>query len=162
MSSFFRSLKKYNLFIFSLCLSLIFLASCSNKKVERNIDQLNQQLKEKVQFGEELKLMVEDRIANTFDIDQDLYEDIIAYYSGSGSHVDTVLIVEAKNGKALTQIDQKVGEYLQKQEKAFADYVPTEVPKLNSAVRKHDKCYYVLVVSDDNTQAATIVDEWLK
>ena len=157
-----NKIKFLNCLLLSLCLLVFLSVSCSKPKVDRDMDKLYEQLESNIQFSEKMKLMVDERIESTLDISEDLYENAIGYYTASGASVDIVLILEAKNQKALKSIDEKIDFYLQQQQKAFESYVPTEIPKLTSAVRENDGRYYVLVVSGDNQRAGQIVKEWLK
>ena len=83
-------------------------------------------------------------------------------YESSGATAEEVVVLVCKDSdnaaKAKTAFEQRVEE----QTENFTDYVPEEVPKLNSAVVAVKDVYAVLSVSEDSSKAKEVVIAGLK
>lgn len=82
-------------------------------------------------------------------------------YAGSMATAEEFILFEAESIEAAEQISDKMEAYHQKQQSDFADYRPSEVPKLADAVMQTNGVYYIYCVSTDNEKAESIVREWL-
>ncbi len=83
-------------------------------------------------------------------------------YAGSMATAEEFILFEAENTEAALQIAEKIEAYHKKQTDDFADYRPSEVPKLSEAVMQTDGVYYIYCVSNDGDKAAKIIGDWLK
>ena len=48
------------------------------------------------------------------------------------------------------------------QKESFADYIPTEVPKIESAILKTSGNYLIYCVADDAAAAQAVIDSYVK
>lgn len=83
-------------------------------------------------------------------------------YESSGATAEEIVVLKCKDkdsaANAMKALEQRISE----QTENFTDYVPEEVPKLNSAVVAVKDVYAVLSVSEDSSKAKEVVIAGLK
>ncbi len=82
----------------------------------------------------------------------------ITCYKSSGATAEEITIVEAKDEVDLTSF---FDSYISEQKSNFESYLPAEVPKLDSAIRKKSGNYFILIVANDKDKAEKILSKYM-
>jgi len=133
---------------------------CSSKK-ELSVDTLSDELINGDVFSETLEPIDLEILNYIYDISDDDYEEAVVYCS-SGSTSDELAIFKAKDADALKRIQDAVQKRIDEQISAFQNYVPSAVPKLESAYNTTYGNYVILCVSTDSAAAEEILGKYVK
>lgn len=108
-------------------------------------------------FEEEMASASSSRALALFGIDgSDVAE--CAYYAASAAVAEEILVVKAADSSAVSAILQGIDERKETQLEDYADYVPKEVPKLESAVTYTNGDYVIFCVSGDSSAASSVIN----
>lgn len=80
-----------------------------------------------------------------------------AYYAASAAVAEEILVVKATSKSAASSILKNIEDRRSMQIEDYADYVPKEVPKLESAVVYQNGEYVVFCVSNNNSAIRTVI-----
>lgn len=80
-----------------------------------------------------------------------------AYYTASAAVAEEVLVVKASSSDAVSGILNGIENRRASQIEDYADYVPKEVPKLQSAVVYTSGDYVVFCVSNNSSAASSVI-----
>lgn len=83
-------------------------------------------------------------------------------YESSGATAEEIVVLKCKDKDSASNAMKALEQRISEQTENFTDYVPEEVPKLNSAVVAVKDVYAVLSVSNDSTKAKELVIAGLK
>ncbi len=108
-------------------------------------------------FEEQMVSAGSERAISVFGLDPASVADC-AYYAATAAVAEEVLVVKASNAAAVNSIVNGINERKASQLEDYADYVPKEVPKLQSAVTVTKGDYVVFCVSGNNAAAAEIIN----
>ncbi|MDE6024387.1 MAG: DUF4358 domain-containing protein [Lachnospiraceae bacterium] len=85
-----------------------------------------------------------------------------AFYTNSNSTAEEIAIIKANSSDYVETIKAAYEKRVSDQKEACKDYLPDEMPKLESAVIYTNGNYVVLCVSNDNSKAEDIIKELFK
>lgn len=148
-------------YIIGIVAATIILGGCGSKNIEFNVSDLGNELATSVDYDDELMpldIEMASMLLNIADID--IVESAI--YEGSGATAEEIIVLKCSSEQETAKAKKMMEERIEEQKESFEDYVPTEIPKLESAVIKTGGVYAVLSVSGDSDGAAKIVDRYLK
>lgn len=83
-------------------------------------------------------------------------------YIGTGSTAEEIAIFRVKDAKDVATVKAACEARVEAQKKACENYLPDEMPKLESPVLVTAGNYVVLVVSGDNTAVNSALDAYIK
>lgn len=126
---------------------------------EKNIDSLSEKLKDCFSDAEKQTLTTFDaqRIDRMIGVKEDLYAKAVCLVDASGGSANEIDCFEAKDEATAKDIETALKKRVEDQKTAFKDYVPAEMPKLESAVIVADGKYVFLCVSSDSDKAKSIL-----
>jgi len=133
----------------------------ASEKTGINAEALANALKDQLTYDDKLTAVDLDTAKMFLNLsDVEVEESYI--YESSGATAEEIVVLKCKDkdsaANAMKALEQRVSE----QTENFTDYVPEEVPKLNSAVVAVKDEYAVLSVSCDSSKAKEVVIEALK
>jgi len=85
-----------------------------------------------------------------------------AVYLGTGATAEEIAVFKAASASAAKTVAEALTARRDSQIAAYKNYVPAEVPKLESAIVKSSGAYAVYVTSADADGAAKIVSDYMK
>lgn len=85
-----------------------------------------------------------------------------SFYTGTGYTPEEIAIVEAVDAKAADKIEAAFKTRVEDQRRAFENYIPEEMPKLNDPPIRRSGNYVVMVISADDAEATTLIEAFLK
>jgi len=141
-------------------LLLLSLFGCSEKK-EMAVDKLSEELLNGGVFSEKLEPVDLEILGYIYEVSGDDYEEA-AVYCSSGSTSDELAIFKAKDADAAKRISAAVSQRVDDQIDAFENYIPSAVPKLESAYKNTYGNYVILCVSTDPAAAEKIIGKYVK
>lgn len=107
-------------------------------------------------FEEQLSKSSSSRALTLFGISASDVEEA-AYYAASAAVAEEVLVVKASSSSAVSSIKSAMESRRSTQIEDYADYVPKEVAKLESAVIYTSGDYIVFCVSNNNSSASSTI-----
>lgn len=144
---------KHTLFI--LLLLITALAGCTHKSVDINIEKLSLQLVKGVEFKDELSLIDNSVIDKIYQLPEDT---AFAVYVGSGATAEEVSLFQCKDEATAKTMLEIATTHIKDQKESFADYIPEEVAKLESAIVLREGTTVIVCVTDDLANANGIID----
>ncbi len=163
--------RKHFLLPLLCCLALCLLAACGNNDAKttdspaptdtaQTADVYDTAVADKVlssgAFSEELEEIDLDTAALVYGVDGNALTDVKAYRSAGASAEEVAVLIftdEAAAGDAKTAIDL----YIQDREESYADYLPSEVPKLQNAKLDQKGNTLLLIVANDMSAAEAVL-----
>lgn len=141
-------------------LLLLSLFGCSGKK-ELDAGKLSEALLNGGVFAETLEAIDLEVLGYIYEVSDEDYEQALVYCS-SGATSDELAIFKAKDADAAKIIAEAVRQRVDDQIDGFKNYVPSAVPKLESAYQNTYGSYVILCVSTDTAAAEKIIGEYVK
>ncbi len=89
-------------------------------------------------------------------LDEESIEDA-AFYTNSSSTAEEIAVVKVKSSDYIDTVKAAYEKRIADQKDACKDYLPDEIPKLDSAVIYTNGNYAVLCISNDNSKAKEII-----
>lgn len=129
----------------------------TKKLDESSIQSLCKELIEQKVFSDDLSETSSKIAASQLKLSDSDFSSIVCYKS-SGATAEEITIVEAKDEIDLTSF---FDSYLSEQKSNFESYLPAEVPKIESAIRKQSKNYFILIVANDKEKAEKILSKYI-
>lgn len=135
-------------------------AGCGKQQTVMDPTDALNQLKESTTFTDQMTDMDSAGACRFYDVQTDWVQDSAAYV-GSGATAESMAVFEAIDPDAAGNIADALKTFQDSWIKGYSDYMPEEVPKLESAVLEQDGVYVVFCVTADNTAAKTAVQDLL-
>lgn len=82
-------------------------------------------------------------------------------YYGTGATAEEIFLAKAADSAAASRLAESCRKRVSDQKAAFENYVPAEIPKLDSAVLETSGDYVFLVVSGDSQAVRAVMDGYL-
>ena len=79
-----------------------------------------------------------------------------AVYAGDGAYADELVIFDCGSRENVAAAQEAAEAHLADLKESFADYIPEEAEKVDSAVMETAGSYLILCVSDDENAAAAV------
>lgn len=154
-------MKRVLFFLLSLTLISFVFCGCGEKKVtDVDIDLLSSQLLESGGFSDILCPLTANIAAALYDIDENDFEDF-ALYCSTGASAEEIALFKAKDEGAALRIKDAVDARIQKQISSYGSYVPSEVPKLESAIVRQEGVFVIYITSNEPDKAKEIIDSYM-
>ena len=83
-------------------------------------------------------------------------------YLGTGATAEEIAVVECTDKDAASAAAEAFDKRVESQIKAYENYVPSELTKLDKAIVRSSGSYAVYVTAADADGAGAIVDEYMK
>ena len=151
-------MKKYGIFL--LCtLCLFFLYSCGEQPMEKQPDpaEITNAILQNV--STEMVELKDKTLTTKYDFPENTVEKASVFICSSGALADEVAIVKAVDKSALDKIKQVFETRKQDIYDSFVDYVPTEIPKVETSVIATKGNYALLAVLEDAGKAKEIFEK---
>lgn len=163
--------------IAALALSLTALASCGDsssmtpemkgyeagankdekpRKAIENAEKLYNSLTWKDELNYVEEDLIEKRANQFYGITKDMYTSGLIYF-GSGATAEEIACFDAVDADAAEKIKKGFEKRVADQKKAFENYVPGELVKLDAAIVKVDGLCVYLCITDDSAKAAELI-----
>ena len=141
------------LFALLLCLS-----GCSSKDISLDVNELAEDVLKNAEFTDDLASVDAEVAVSLYGIEGAVNQVV---YMGSGATAEEIAVFEFESedeaGKAIENAKKRIDD----QEKAFEDYAPAEIPKLQSAVIKTGGKYLAVCVGGGK-QAEEIINKYFE
>lgn len=147
----------------SFILILILIASagisCTPEKgkydgVSFDIEQLALNLAESVPFDDELQRIEDEAISLAYNFGG--VRSVV--YAGSGATPEIIIIVECSESREAETAAGKIRDYLDSQADLFADYNPSQLPKIEDALCGVYGRWAICTVSAGSSAAEAVID----
>lgn len=151
------------LLIFLSALALMTLAACGGSSSQADFDpsELADALRDSGCFTDLLSEMDEATALELYGIDPESVERCKVYL-GTGATAEEIAVVECTDKDAASAAAEAFDKRVESQIKAYENYVPSELTKLDKAIVRSSGNYAVYVTAADADGAGAIVDEYMK
>ena len=146
------------LFVLAMVLCLAACGSGGDKSV--NLDKLAKELLDSGAFSDVMSVPPEGAPAMTYGFDANDVVECVMYY-GTGATAEEIFLAQTTGSDAAARVQSLCQNRVQNQVASFENYVPAEVPKLQSAVIGTAGSYVVLIVSNDSSACQAIVEKYM-
>lgn len=156
-----RNVKKRRYIVLTLIVVLVFFVSYFFVRV-KEIDYAK--LRGYVDNSTIVKQMIkgdEKMLRKLYGIERGDYEEFISYAPQNNMKANEILIIRAKEGKA-DEIMAKVNARIDSQSKSFQNYSKDQYEILKNKILEKEGNSVILIVTEDNGQIRTYVDESYK
>lgn len=85
-----------------------------------------------------------------------------AFYTNTNATAEEIAVIKVVSADYAQTVVDAYNQRIEEQKTACENYLPDEMPKLESAVVKSQGCYVILCVSCDSSKAESIVSEYIK
>lgn len=109
-------------------------------------------------FSEELEELEQDMAVTLYGVDGNALEAVKAYHS-SGASAEEVAVFRFLDEHGASEAKPALELYLSDRVESYADYLPGEVPKLESAICEQKGNTILLLVADDLEAAQTVLGQ---
>ncbi len=140
------------------------LASCSSGSGGKtpSTQEIAQKLMDTCTYDELIEIK-DDVLYNQYDkLDKNIVKEISVYVCSSGAAVDELCVIRVKNESDIASAQQAIESRLTDLRDKFVDYVPEEIPKLDSAVTETHGDYIMMTTAVDSDKAPTAFNEMFK
>ena len=131
-------------------LLLIFMCACSHGKAQTDIsvdiEQTAADIVENVEFRDELDTVGESAVKRLYDMPENAFAVV---YIGSGATAEEVAVFEFEDADSSQAFIESAKKHIDEQIESYENYVPEEVPVLESAIVESYGRYVVVCVTDD-------------
>ena len=143
-----------------ICAVFLLLSACGTKTPDIDAEAAADAIMHGVAFDEVPESVSTDVAKLLFDLeDADIKNAYI--YESSGATADELAVFEAADGTAAEKIKAALNKRIETQKKGFENYLPKEMPKLQTPVIEQSGNVLVLCVCADNNAARAIIKEAL-
>lgn len=122
--------------------------------VSFDLEQLALKISTDVPFDDELIRLQDDAAALVYKFGGNS----TVVYAGSGATPEIIIVVECTDSSEADSAADKMKVYIDEQITLFADYNPSQLPKLESAVCGVYGRYAICAVSDDSTTVQSVIE----
>lgn len=126
----------------------------TSEHVSFDTELLALKLSTNVPFDDELIRLQEDAVSLVYNFGGSS----TVVYAGSGATPEIIIIVEYIDSSEADNAVAKIKTYINDQIKLFADYNPSQLPKLESAVCSAYGRYVICAVSPDSAAVQTVIE----
>lgn len=134
-------------FIAVLAVFLVFVYSRANAK-DVDLNKIEQVLIEKTDIATKMNKASDRDLMQFMGIDASKYEQVLYYRNNAALAVDEFLVVKAKSGDELGEVEEAVNARIKSQIKVYDSYGPEQVKLLKSAVQTKKGMYYIYCVAE--------------
>ena len=114
-------------------------------------------LKSDIKWVDNLNELESGMIEKVIGVKADLYTKGKVFIGSGGATAEEIACFEAKDDAAASQIADALDARVEAQKKAFENYQPGEMTKLNSPVIVQTRNYVFMCISDENSKATEII-----
>lgn len=141
-----------------LAVGLFFTTGCQKEEKEYNIDpaKLTDDVLHNVQFASDMIEVDKDSLSTLYTIEDGI--EVQAYIAG-GTIADEIVVFTAPDQAASDQMLEHAKAYIQDRIKAFSEYAPAEVAKLQKSYTVQKGKYVVVCITDDIDNAKEIINK---
>ena len=144
-----------------LTVSAVLLGGCGSKEVSFDVTKLGDELNTQIAYGEELSPMDIDTASMFINLSGiNIVNSSI--YESSGATAEEIVVLECGSADDANKAKEAMQSRVEEQKESYVDYVPEEMPKLESAIVMTNGKYAVLSVSGDANAAKGIIDSYMK
>ncbi len=137
---------------------MVFMCSACSSNTEKNIDTaaMAAELSQKLSFDDELQKVDSEGVKVLYGID---YAEEAQLYMGSGATAEEIAVFKLKTDEDASKAEQAAKDRIESQKKAFENYAPQEMSRLDKAIVVKNGHYVVLCVSSDSN-AQNVIDSY--
>lgn len=125
--------------------------------VTKNATEIADKLRSDVAFVDSLNELSPEMVEKLIGVSQDKYVSGKVYIGSGGATAEEIACFEANDESAAADIKAALEARIAAQKKAFENYQPKEMDKLNSPVLIVQGKYVFMCISDDNAKAEEII-----
>lgn len=148
-------MKKYSCLLLAV-LAAFSMSACGGQAAALDAAALADRFIAEVPFDDQLSEVEENIITKIYDISAEDYKKAKVYVS-TGATPEEVAVFEATDAAAADRIETALKEHIEEQKASFEDYIPKEMPKLESPVLVKKGGCVILCVSGHNDTAKDII-----
>ncbi len=154
-------MKKCVCIIFAVFTAVLAMCACGEQPVVLDAAALADQLANNISFDDQLSEIEQNIITKIYDISPD---DFIKakVYGSTGATPEEIAVFEAKDDAAAGRIETALKERIENQKSSFKDYIPKEMPKLESPLLVIKGRCVILCISGHNDTAKNIINNAIK
>lgn len=130
-----------------------------NAATNVNVDVINvaDKLKNEIEYKDTLNELSPTMVQKLFGLAETDYVKGKVYVGSGGATAEEIACFEAKDSDGANNIKTALENRIESQKKAFENYQPQEMDKLNSPVLVTNGNYVMMCISDDNAKAKDII-----
>ena len=125
--------------------------------VSMDVVETADKLKDDIEYKDTLNELPESKIEKLFGLATTDYVKGKVYVGSGGATAEEIACFEAKDSDGAANIKAALENRIESQKKAFENYQPQEMDKLNDPVLVVKDKYVLMCVSDDNAKAQEII-----
>lgn len=130
-----------------------------NAATNVKVDVINvaDKLKNEIEYKDTLNELSPTMVQKLFGLAETDYVKGKVYVGSGGATAEEIACFEAKDSDGANNIKTALENRIESQKKAFENYQPQEMDKLNSPVLVTNGNYVMMCISDDNAKAKDII-----
>ena len=134
--------------------------SVSDEEItEKSVNEIAEYILTNAKFKDQLAQIQQDMaLARLYELDTEKIAES-AFYTNSSATAEEIAVIKVKDTAYAETVKNAYQARVDAQKESFRDYVPEEIPKLESAVIYENGEYVLLVISEDNDGAERLVSE---
>jgi len=137
------------------------LCACGEKsEVSLNINEIAEALQSGITFEDQMSQVELPIFYALYNLSEEEVDDAIMMGS-TGATAEEISVIKAKSQDTVDKVKEAVLERVAFQKEGFENYVPKELEKLSDPIIVTKGNYVILCVSNDNTKAQEIIDEYI-
>ncbi len=148
------------LVIAALVIGLIACAQKNNEYTALTAKEFANLLLEEGGFTASLSEVDSSLMQQLYALDPDLFDEKVIFAS-TGNSAEEIILLHVKDSASRDAVRDALESHLANQIAILADYLPDEIPKLESAKVQQNDDYFAIVVSADNAIAQSMTEDWL-
>lgn len=152
---------KKKLFVCFMVMMMVVMTGCGDKEIVFGISQAASDLLASEAFTDTLTKCDNDKAISLYGVDEALLAEYEVYI-GTGATAEEIAIFRVKDSKDVSTVKAACETRVADQKQACENYLPAEMPKLESPVIQTAGNYVVLCISNDNAKIQTVLDGYLK
>lgn len=153
---------KKKLLILMLGMMALVITGCGKEKeIVFGISQAAGDLLASEAFTDTLTKCDNDKVIALYGVDESSLAEYEVYI-GTGATAEEIAIFRVKDSQTAASVKTACETRIADQKKACENYLPDEMPKLESPVVRTAGNYVVMVISGDNTKVEAVLDKFMK
>ncbi|WP_324825040.1 DUF4358 domain-containing protein [Sinanaerobacter sp. ZZT-01] len=137
------------------------LCACGEKsEVALNINEVAEALQSGITFEDQMNQVELPIFYALYNLSEEEVDDAVMIGS-TGATAEEIAVIKAKSEDMVDKVKEAVSERVEFQKEGFENYVPKELEKLSDPIIVTKGNYVILCVSEDNTKAQEIIDEYI-
>ncbi len=154
-------MKKKVLVLLAVVMVMVLSGCGGSKEIVFGISQAASELLDCGAFTDTLTKCDNDKVVSLYGVDESLLAEYEVYI-GTGATAEEIAIFRVKDSKDVETVKASCQSRVDAQKEACENYLPNEMPKLESPVLTTAGNYVILCVSNDNGKVQTVLDGYLK